>query len=339
MVRYWLAAALYLTMSSVSVAQRICDAEGYVGDRTPDPLSISTSLSEGGKAYPLRAQSAVSEGYGRTMLCFQYQILNAGAEAIPLVNWYLVDDYTAKDLNVKESRFRNRSRPTTFEGPIKAQTKINGLRSAQTQAPAWQTVEDAGKTKESNALKDPIFSFAKASTLDPTIASAVRSGFLPDDDVAVLDRNATQGDVGPVSDAIGSDDGFVFALSSITLKDRTFLGNFFKIKLAPNSQVSIFSPFLSALMKEPTETAQLLDGIFRYSKEPTPLVATSANREAQFPYVKYPSTQKLYVVEHPITIKWQTVDNNGVPKTSVQCARIASYSPFPVSLNERFCVR
>jgi hypothetical protein len=246
--------------------------------------------------------------------------------------------YAAKDLNGQESRFRNRVRPTTYEGPIKAQTKIKGLRSAETLAQAWQTVEGASKTKESNAVKNPVFSFAKASTLDTTVSDAVKSGFLPDDDVAVVDVKASQGKVGAVSDTIGSSDGLLVSSSEITLKEKTRLSTYLRIKMAPDSQVRIFSPFLSALLREPAETAQFLDGISRYTREPTPLVAISVSADQLFPAVSYDLTRKFYVVEHPITIEWQTRNSDGSLKSSVQCARIASYSPFPVSLSERFCV-
>jgi hypothetical protein len=231
-------------------------------------------------------------------------------------------------------------RPTTYEDPVKAQTKIKGLRAAETIAQAWQTVEDAKKTTDANAVKDPVFSFAKASSLDPVTARAVTSGFLSDDDIAVVNYKAAQGTVGPVSDTIGSDDGLVLSISSIALKEKTRLTTFLKIKMPPGSQVKIFSPFLTALMKEPTGTAQFLDGIYHYTKEPTPLMAVSDSKEERFPILNYDSTRKFYIVEHPITIEWQTRDNLGsLRSSSIQCARIASYSPFPVSLNERFCVR
>jgi hypothetical protein len=341
MARYWVATALFLTMSPATAAQLVCGAENYAGDRTADPLNISTSLSENSKAYPIHANSAYSEAYGRNLICFQYEIVNSGNETIPLVFWNLVDDYRAKDLSGQESRFRNRTRPTKYDGPIKAPTKIKGLRSAEILAQAWQTVEDANKTKELIAVRDPVFSFTKASSLDPTVANAVKSGFLLDDDVAVMDyKVAAQGQVGPVSDAVGSGDGLVVSRSAIALKEKTLLANFLRVKIPPGSQVKIFSPFLSALMKEPTKTAQFLEGIYRYTKEPTPLVATSNSKEEQFPFITYDSAQKIYVVEHPITIEWQTRDSIGSLKSSsVQCVRIASYSPFPVPLNGRFCVR
>ena len=340
MARYWIATAIFLTMSPACGAQLVCGADNYAGDRTANPLNTSTSLSENGKAYSIHASSAFSEGYGRNLLCFQYQIVNSSNETIPLVFWNLLDDYRAKDLNGQESRFRNRTRPTTYNGPIRAPTKIKGLRSAETLVQAWQTVEDANKTRESNPVKDPVFSFAKASSLDPTVAGAVNSGFLPDDDVAVVDYKAAQGQVGPVSDAVGSGDGLVLSRSAIALNEKTLLSNFLRVKLPPGSQVRIFSPFLSALMKEPTKTAQFLEGIYHYTKEPIPLVEISDSKEEQFPFITYDSTRKFYVVEHPITIEWQTRDSIGSLKSSsVQCARIASYSPFPVSLNERFCVR
>jgi hypothetical protein len=340
MVRYWVATALFLTMFPASATQLVCGADNYAGDRTADPFNISTSLSEDGKAYPIHASSAFSEGYGRNLLCFQYQIMNSGNETIPLVFWNLLDDYRAKDLNGQESRFRNRTRPTTYDGPIKAPTKIKGLHSAETLAQAWQTVEDANKTKELIAARDPVFSFAKASSLDQTVANAVKSGFLPDDDVAVVNYKAAQGQVGPVSDAVGSGDGLVLSRSAIALKEKTLLAIFLRVKIPPGSQVKIFSPFLSALVKEPTKTAQFLEGIYRYTTEPTPLVAISDSKDEQFPFIAYDATQKFYVVEHPITIEWQARDSIGSLKSSsVQCVRIASYSPFPVSLNERFCVR
>jgi hypothetical protein len=282
MTRYWFAAAFSFTLSQASVAQQICAAQSYVGDSIPDSLNIATSLSDGDKAFSLRAKSAFSEGYGRNLLCFQYQIVNAGTEAIPLVFWNLLDDYTAKDLNGQGSRFRNRVRPTLYEGPIKAQTKIKGFRAAETLAQAWQTVEDAGKAKESNAVKDPVYAFAKASTLDPAVAGAVKSGFLPDDDVAVVDFKASQGRVGAVSDAIGSDDGLVVTSSEIVFKEKTLLSTYLKIKMAPDSQVRIFSPFFSALLREPAEASQFLVGISRYAKEPTPLVAASVNADEMF---------------------------------------------------------
>jgi hypothetical protein len=344
MVRYWFAAALILTISSASAAAlTICDAGSYVGDRVPGSLDIPVSLSEDGKTYPVRAMSAYTAGYSRNILCFQYQIVNVGTEAIPLAFWKLVDDYKAKDLNKQESRFRNRARPTSFDDPIKAPTKIKGLRAAETSAAAWQTVEDANKSKESSAGKFPVFSFAKASLLDPAVARAVQSGFLSDDDVAVLDYKAAQGEVAQVSDTIGSDSGFVYSNSGIDFKEKFSSYTYLKVGMGPKQtdgvQVRVFSPFLSALTKEPRETAQFLDAVSRFTKEPVPILTTSSSEQERLPSPNFASTQTFYVVEHPLTIEWLVRDDKGELKPSVQCVRIASYSPFPVSLNENFCVR
>ncbi|WP_156944933.1 hypothetical protein [Bradyrhizobium sp. Ec3.3] len=292
MARYWFVAALVVVAFPARGAPTVCDAANYIGDNIPGALDISLSLSEDGKTYPIRAKSAVTEGYSRDILCFQYQIVNVGSETIPLAFWNLVDDYRAKDLNKHESRFRNRARPTSFDDPVKAPTKIKGLRAAETSATAWRTVEDASKSKDANGSRTPAFSFAKASSLDPAVADAVKSGLLPDVEVAIFDYNAAQGKAAPVSDAIGFDAGSVLSSSGIDFKEKASSYTYLQVNAVGPS----------------------IDGSYAFDKT-------------------------FYVVEHPLTIEWLVHTPDGKSVSSVQCIKIASYSPFPVSLSQQFCIR
>jgi hypothetical protein len=45
-------------------------------------------------------------------------------------------------------------------------------------------------------------------------------------------------------------------------------------------------------------------------------------------------TQRAFVVEHPITIKWEGPQGDGT-----MCIRAAMYSPYPVSLNQDYCIK
>jgi hypothetical protein len=344
MVRYWFVVALAVGMSSASAAQPICGAGNYIGDSIPDSSDIAANLSEDGKAYPVRAKSAYSAGYSRNTLCFQYEIVNTGTETIPLAYWNMVDDYKAKDLNGQESRFRSRARPTSFDDPIKAPTKIKGLRAAETTVAAWRTVEDANKSKESTAGASPVFSFAKASSLDPAVMSAVRSGLLSDDDVAVLDSKAVKDKFPAVSDTIGLDVGQLYSTSGMEFKekDKTRSVTQLVVKLGARrdgDKVRVFSPFLSAMRKEPRESGQFLEAISTYTKEPVPILTASSSEGDSIASPNFPLTRTFFVVEHPITIEWSVHDDKGELKPFSQCIRISSYSPFPVSLNEKFCVR
>jgi hypothetical protein len=125
MARHWfLAFLVVIGISPVRAATTVCDAASYIGDQIPGSLDLSLSLSEDNQSYPIRVKSAVTQGNSRDILCFQYQLMNSGTAKIPLAFWNLVDDYRAKDLDTQESRFRNRSRPTTFDDPVKAPTKV-----------------------------------------------------------------------------------------------------------------------------------------------------------------------------------------------------------------------
>jgi hypothetical protein len=46
------------------------------------------------------------------------------------------------------------------------------------------------------------------------------------------------------------------------------------------------------------------------------------------------SAQRLFIVEHPVTIKWSSPDAGGVT-----CIKVASYSLFPVSVGQEYCIR
>lgn len=267
--------------------------------------------------------------------------MNAGTETIPVAYWDLVDDYKAMDLVSQQSRFRNRQRPTVFDDPVKAPTKIKGLRAAETPAIAWRTVEQTANKKEADATKVPMFSFAKASSLDGAVADGVRSGLLPDEDVAVFDHQAAQGNA-PVSDSVSLPIGSVRSISDVLFKDRAtpYTTLFVKVNsVASSDQVKVFSPFLSALRKGPKETATFLELISRFAREPDPIVSTSDIRDEELWGPSFDFKKKFYVVEHPLTIEWLALAPDGKVTSSVQCIRIASYSPFPVSLNDKFCVR
>jgi hypothetical protein len=171
--------------------------------------------------------------------------------------------------------------------------------------------------------------------------------------VAVFDYKAAQGKAVPVSDFIGTTTGSVFSTSGVDFKEKASSFTFLNVRLnlifvpanpptaTTAGEVRIFSPFLSALGKEPRETAQFLESISRFTKEPVPILTTaSENRGERLPSPSYDFNRTFYVVEHPLTIEWLARDNaTGTIRSSVQCIRIASYSPFPVSLNDKFCVR
>jgi hypothetical protein len=166
---------------------------------------------------------------------------------------------------------------------------------------------------------------------------------LSDDEVAVLDLKAVTGKFPAVSDAIGLDVGQVYSSSGMEVKERERFRSFthllVKFGARDGDQVKVFSPFLSALKKEPRESSQFLDAISFYTKEPVPILTASSSAGELVASPLFASTQPFFVVEHPITIEWSVHDDKGELKPFSQCIRIASYSPFPVSLNEKFCVR
>jgi hypothetical protein len=336
--------ALISQLSTVSAAT-ICDANVYVGDQLPNALSAAVTLFEDGKNYPVRIKSAgMQSPYTPNLFCFQYEIINVGGETLPLAFWDLVDDWRAVDLDVGKSRFRNRTRPTQFETAVKGPTVVKALRSAEAESIAWKTVEDATKAKKKAENDDPFsFGFAKASSLDASVSRAIENGFLADEKVAVV-QYEKEGKLPRVSDLVGTTEGVTYVNSSAEFSSQR--NTFTTIIATPREgqsrfvNVRIFSPFLSALAIKPTNTDRFLDSVASYRKEPKPVLETSSVKGDSL-YVEsppFPTSQRIYVVEHPITVEWTTDHPDGKRVTISQCLSVASYSPFPVTLNGSFCV-
>jgi hypothetical protein len=333
--------ASYREVAAAQVRSSCNAFDGYLESNTPNVLYDNPHFTVGGSKYPLNVFSLAEPApWALNFMCLRYELHNIGKDAVPLVYWDLLNEWSATDLAADEHVVRTRRRPSVTKDPVRGPTTIRAFRSEEISTTAWQTVEDWQKSIKKAALpnSDARFSIMRSAALDPAAAKAIDNGDIPDGDVVVFDLdNDPFGGPPEVADAIKSSWGSFEASSGPYLggaaSDFTPLshGVYYRmsIKRKPEVRIEVYAPALFAM----EDSRNIVDYIRALKSSRQPIKWITEKGVANYGDLLRGRSQ-AFLVEHPVTVKWSGLEGSG----SI-CITVASYSPYPVNLGQDYCVR
>jgi hypothetical protein len=264
-------------------------------------------------------------------LCLRYELENVGDTKIPLVYWKLINEGGTFDLAAHDRLRRALRRPSQSKEAVQGPTEIKAFRTEQITTNVWQRIEDwQANTKKAEASEQmPYFHFDRSAVLDAAAEKAIEQGLIADAEVAVIDPPSNVLPP-PVADALGTSD-VAFDMVSQLVQDRERLRGVTSIsaKLAPKVKVEAFAPALSAMEKDPQNTEEYIKAL----KEARRFGSELTDKGIFFSFFLRGSVRRVFIVEHPISLHW--FDPGG---RHTVCIKVASYSPFPVSLDDSYCM-
>lgn len=267
-------------------------------------------------------------------LCLRYELKNAGDQKIPLIYWKLVNEKGTFDLVPGDPGRLRRvlRRPSAFREAVQGPTVIKAFRSEEITTIAWQRMEDwqAGTKKAGMWEQTPYLHFDRSAALDPAAKRAIEQGLIADAEVAVIEPPS---DVvpPPVGDALGTSDGVLNTVSQLLRDPGDPLRGLTVIsaKLAPKVRAEAFAPALVAMENYPENTEAYLEPL----KSAPGSIGELSEKGRYFGFSLKGAGKRVFIVEHPISLHWFSPEDR-----HTMCIKVASYSPFPISLDENYCV-
>lgn len=334
------AAAMSIRVGSAPLMPSACNTDGELSSTTLNvKYDGSPSFSDKGIAFPAHVYSLYELPPWQTnVLCFRYEFENAGNILIPLSYWKLMDEYSAYDIpahdRIKRSKRRLSLSKTAVEGP----TVIEAFRSEQVPTFAWMTIEDwhASVAKKAEASEPtPYLHFERSATLDPAANKAIQDHQIPDADIAVIEPAGYYASKPPpVSDELNAPFGLV-RTSSVVFSTGSQYAVYSSIVFEPKTDAKISemtAPALVAMEANPNDTESYLRALADQSSRRS--IQRLIEKHDYTVYLYFKFGNPLFLVDYPITIRWS--DPRG---KHVACTKVASYSAFPVSLDQSYCLK
>lgn len=307
---------------------------------TPGVTYDDPHFDIGGKNFPVEVFSLANPApWAPNFICLRYELRNVGSDTIPLLYWDLVDDSGAYDLKPTDPRLsRTRRRPSASKQAVVGPSSIQAFRHEVVTTIAWLTIEDWEKANKKAAAipkaDEAGFHFQRVAELDPAAAKAVEAQQIPDVEVAVFEPTGDPlGDLPPVADTLRSGFGTLNSWSQAFnwrgKEARYAIQGIIRIEPGPNVKVDVFAPALIAMRT--AETAERFLQLLDKSSHPLENVV---EKGTEFSIERQGTLPRLFAVEHPITIRWSSPGGSGSA-----CIEVASYSLFPISVGQNYCVR
>jgi hypothetical protein len=332
-----------LLVASSSIAQTVaaCNAGGgNLTPVTPDVTFDNPHFDVDRSMFPIEVFSlAGATLWASSVICLRYEIENVGTRPIPLLYWKLIAERTTADLLPQTRVTRVLRRLSVTRDAIRAPTQIRAFRAEELTSVAWQALEDA-PTKKAAIDGLPAFHFERAANLDPDVAAAVADRQIPDADVAVIDPLVDPLALPPlVSDALRGLFGdletssLVYKAGPASALTPIRYGTQTSVMLTKhdNNTVSVYAPALVAMDSRDTRTTADFLRSLKSSRRPISRIEEKGEYSV-FNLGDQPAP-RLYVIEHPVTIKWKEAG-----KEVSTCIKVSSYSRFPVSVGDDYCM-
>lgn len=320
--------------------------DGQLQSGTANVVYDKSQFTYQNKHYPFAVFSLANPApWAPNFICLRYEVENGGNDTIPLLYWDLADQWSAFDLPPRQRLVRVKRQLSVSKDAVRGPTIIKAFRSEEISTSAWQTVEELQKHLKKATLSnsDSFFRFERSAVLDSTAANAIKDGRIPDSFVAVIEPTGDPiSTPPPLNDILIAPFGELSALSSIYFSGqaRDFkrssygVSSYIMIRRKPGIELEVYAPALvatdSITKKSPWGTSADFLQALNSARQPIQRMVekgdfhTSALLDAKL--------QRAFIVEHPITIKWDGPDGKG----SV-CLRSSIYSPFPINIGKEYC--
>lgn len=277
-------------------------------------------------------------------ICLRYELENTGNNTIPLVFWNLINEWSALDLPAHKRLTRVRRRPSASKNAVQAPTVIKAFRSEEISTVAWQWMEDWLATLKKSGMTEPVPNthFERSATLDPAAKKAIEAGEIPDTEVAVIEPPGDAVATPPiVSDTLIASFGEFDTVSGVSVynftkerdprQPRYAVYTSITIKPSANTRIEAFAPALVGIEKYADNIQGYLQALHDSSGS-LGEISDKSVYTASAPIKA--ASERVFIVEHPISVHW--FDPAGRHST---CVTVASYSPFPINLDQKYCIR
>jgi hypothetical protein len=315
--------------------------DGFLTPSTQGVAHDSPTFLFKGLQFPVNVFSLANQApWTANFICLRYELENATGNTVPLVFWNLIDEWRTNDLPGHGRLARVRRRPSASKNAVQAPTKLKAFRSEEVSTMAWQRIEDWSPAQQKAEMPETMqhLRFERSAALDPVAKTAIEAGQIPDVEVAVVNHRADFTSLPPpVGDTLRIPLGEVQTVSRVVRlppkdgsAEQLLVDTSIVIRPSPGVKVEGFAPALVAMRT--TATDDYLLALEKSREGLGGLPATGG--EVSLSALTRDDANEVYIIEHPVSVHWFSSDQR-----SATCIIIASYSPFPISVGQDYCIR